>query len=97
MNIKKDDIILYASGAALIIGIIRDIPQLLKIRRTRNVESISVTAVTLGFISLLLWMYYHTQESGFYSVPMVGIIWSLMVDVCLLYYIKKYGKDKMHT
>ena len=61
MNIKKDDIILYASGAALIIGIIRDIPQLLKIRRTRNVESISVTAVTLGFISLLLWMYYHKR------------------------------------
>ena len=62
-----------------------------------NVESFSTTSLLISTIGIILWAIYYQEQSGFVSIPMIGLTWSLMVNIYLLYCIKTYKKDKKHT
>ena len=82
---------------ATTLGIIQDIPTIRQVMKTHNVGSFSTTSLLISTIGIVLWAIYYKEQTGLLSIPMIGLTWSLMVNIFLLYNIKKHKQDKKNT
>ncbi len=76
------DRIEYVGILAMILGIVRGLPQLYKIHTTGNVSSFSVHSVYLGLVSLLLWATYEFSKKQHLNLTSTFI--SILVELWIL-------------
>ena len=78
---------------AMVIGLVRSIPQLHKIHTTGNVSSFSKESIYLGLLSLSLWFTYEFAKGQ--RINLISTILSILMDLWVLYkiYQSTYTKD----